>query len=194
MRPTDFVGRVQRKVALSAVAPSMLRGQGRGLVGCAHGFLAALSLQRIPRSSERRFMAWLDRQTRALDEAFPSRSRRWAAARKVINIFLRDALYNRYLNRAFRLSPVEPWLEVPLDGLVAARLKKLAARGTLPRWQGLKRATREECGAFQQFAQEAAETMGVERVHLDIYLWVDGKEAGASTGLGLHRRPPWNRK
>jgi hypothetical protein len=111
----------------------------------------------------------------ALDDAFPSRSSRWAAARKVINIFLRDVLHNQYLVRAYRLSPVEPWLEAPLDGVVAARLKKRAPRGALPRWRGLKRATSGECRCFQQFAQETAGKIGVERVHLDVYLWLDDK-------------------
>ena len=36
------------------------------------------------------------------------------AARKAINLFLRDALYNRYLNRRFALSWIQAWIEVPL--------------------------------------------------------------------------------
>jgi hypothetical protein len=181
MKPPDFLERVQGKVAFSAVSPSSLRGQGRGLVHCAQKFLAALPLDQIPRSTKDSFVAWLDRQTAALDRAFPPKAKRWGAARKVINLFLRDALYNGYLNREFQLSAVESWLEVPLDGVMARGLKRIATRGKLPPWRGLKRVTRHESKRFQQFAEEEAYRKGMARVHLDIYLWLDQKRASTGT-------------
>ncbi len=123
MRPKNFIPTVQRKVAVTAVGPSALRGQGKGVLRASQSFLASVSLANIPKSSATRFQAWLDRQTEALLDQLPINGRPWGAARKAINLFLRDALYNQYLNRRFGLDNIEPWLEIPLDSAVARGLK-----------------------------------------------------------------------
>jgi hypothetical protein len=134
-----------------------------------------MDLRRVPHSNERNYARWLDRQTEALAAAFPSRSKRWGVARKVLNIFLRDVLYNAYLCRTHRFSTLEAWLEVPLDGVVARELKRLAGRGALPPWPGLKRLTPRDHATYQQFALSLARKRRVTRVHLDIYLWADNR-------------------
>jgi len=172
MRPKNFISTVQHKVAVAAVGPSALRGQGKGVLRASQDFLARISLARVPKSSKKRFQLWLDLQTESLLDNLPIKNRPWGAARKAINLFLRDALYNRYLNRKFGISKVEPWLEVPLDRVVAHGLKSEAGRGALPNWTGLKNLSSGVSDQFQDFASRCAHTLGIERVHLDMYLWL----------------------
>jgi hypothetical protein len=54
--------------------------------------------ERLPQSNEIRFRRWLDRQTDNLLDVLPINGRPWGAARKAINLFLRDVLYNQYLS------------------------------------------------------------------------------------------------
>jgi hypothetical protein len=177
--PRSFIRQAIRKTAITAVAPSALRGQGKGCARGAHEFLSDVRLGRIPRSSVRAFRAWLDRQTDALDRKFPVRQSRWGGARKVINIFLRDAMYHRYLCHEYRLAKLEPWLEVPLDNLVANALKRDARchgrRGELLPWCGLKRVKPRVNAIYQEYAAEMAKRKGIARVHLDLYLIVNNR-------------------
>ncbi len=166
---------VQRKVATTAIGPSALRGQGAGVLGASQQFLATRSLARIPKSNEIRFRGWLDRQTDDLLDVLPINGRPWGAARKAINLFLRDVLYNQYLSRRFAFGQIERWLEVPLDSAVAHGLKKEAGRGALPRWPGLKHLNDITSNEFQKFASAHAHTLGIERVHLDMYLWLENR-------------------
>jgi len=175
MQRADFIETVQRKVAVSAIVPSAMRGQGKGMVASAQGFLASLPLTRIPASHAGRFRDWLDHQTETLVKRLPTTPRRWGAARKALNLFLRDSLYNQYLSQNFGLSRVEPWLEIPLDGAVARGLKAAAGRGVLPAWPGVKHLTCDISDEYQRFASERARSLGLDRVHLDIYLWLQNR-------------------
>ena len=120
-------------------------------------------------------MGWLDRQTDALLDALPIDGRPWGAARKAINLFLRDVLYNQYLSRRFAFGKLESWLEVPLDSAVARGLEAEAERGALARWPGLKHLDENPSQEFQRFASAHAHTLGIERVHLDMYLWLKNR-------------------
>jgi hypothetical protein len=175
MRPNTFIPTVQRKVATSAIGPSTLRGQGAGVLGASQQFLSKLSLARVPKSSEHRFRCWLDRQTDALLDKLPIDGRPWGAARKAINLFLRDVLYNQYLTRRFAFGQIERWLEIPLDSAVARGLKAHAGPGALPHWPGLKHLDGTVSEEFQTFACAHAHTLGIERVHLDMYLWLENR-------------------
>jgi len=175
MKPKDFIKTLQRKVATTAVGPSALRGQGKGVLRTSQDFLARMSLTQVPKSSEKRYRLWLDRQTELLLNSLPIRNRPWGAARKAINLFLRDALYNKYLSKQFKLQSIETWLEVPLDSVVAKGLKLHSNRGELPRWPGLKNLKPNISKGFQVFASKQAILKGIARVHLDMYLWLDNR-------------------
>lgn len=175
IKPKNFIATVQHKVAITAIGPSALRGNGEGVLKASQRFLATVPLARIPKSNSHRFRRWLDCQTEALLDQLPISGRPWGAARKAINLFLRDALYNQYLCREFKMWRIEPWLEVPLDSVVAGKLKSAAGRGILPRWKGLKNLQIDESDNFQDFAIALAKTIGIKRVHMDIYLWLQDK-------------------
>ena len=172
MKTKDFITTLQRKVAFSAVGPSALRGQGKGVLRATQEFLARMPLARTPKSSNNKFQLWLDNQTESLLDDLPIKNRPWGAARKALNLFLRDALYNQYLNRQFKLQSIEDWLEIPLDSAVSKGLKLQSNRGELPRWPGLKNLQPKDSEDFQAFALNQSNLKGISRVHLDMYLWL----------------------
>jgi hypothetical protein len=163
-----FISQMQKKVAVSAVGASAVRGQPRGTIVAVRSFLARLALQTIPTQPPETFGPWLDRQTD--DMNIP-----WGVARKCLNLFLRDAFYSRYLHNEYGLLTLEQWLEVPLDGVVGRFLIRKQKGTRLASWPGLKHLQVEESLIFQEVATEIAQANGIARVHLDIFAWTDNR-------------------
>jgi hypothetical protein len=175
MNRDDFIETLRRRAGLTAVGPSALRGQGKGVLHATQEFLMNLDLSRIQKTNARRYRSWLDRRTESLLDSLHLKKGPWGAARKALNLFMRDIFYNRYLNRRYGLTKIGAWLEVPLDSAVAKGLKRHAGRGNLPQWPGLKNLTPEVSDQFQGFAREHARKKRLHRVHLDIYLWPENR-------------------
>ena len=91
---------------------------------------------------------------------------------KIINIFLRDALYTVYLRKGFSLDRAEHVFELPLDRLTADQLRK---RYALPRWPGVAKLTEEVSAKYQGAARLEGEARGFARVHLDAY-WYGARQ------------------
>jgi len=117
----------------------------------------------------------LDAATARLQRALPTGARGWGTARKVLNIFLRDAAYNDFLRGRFALHRSEALLEIPLDSITAKQLRKTAKSHKLPRWPGVSRLTPETSALYQDAARRVAKHRGIERVHLDVYWWGDDR-------------------
>ncbi len=166
---------MKRRTAVVAVGPSALRGQGPGVLRATQNILNQIDLLKIPKGSENQFTKWLDNQTEMILGALPVRNKPWGTARKALNLFLRDVLYNRYLCDIYRMQEIECWLEVPLDSAVAKGLKKKAGRGKLPPWPGLKKLNKDVSNEFQAYASNLADKSEMKRVHLDIYLWLENR-------------------
>jgi len=165
---------MQRFVAVSAVGPSAVRNQGKGVLSAIRRYLGEIDLGSIPKNTTD-FAAWLNQQTEGMLNAIEDlvASRPWGTARKALNLFLRACLYNHYLQQEYRLQRTEQWLEIPVDSVVARALKRKAGRGKLPRWQGLVNLTEEDNHRFQAYARRLAKAEGLQAVvHLDIYLWL----------------------
>jgi hypothetical protein len=174
--PEGLISTVQGFTAISAIGPSALRNQGAtGVIKATREYLSQMDLKKFQVSSLDRFQCVLDSETAALVRSFPKSARNWGAARKALNLFLRDSLYNRYLSECFHLSELESWLEIPLDSIIAGALKKKSTRGELPPWKGLKNLKPENSLKFQDFASIQAKSIGIARVHLDMYLWIEGR-------------------
>jgi len=172
--PHDFYGIMQRSVAVTAIGPSSLMNQGAsGVINAAQEFLALLDLSVFSTGVKLYFRSQLDTATDSLLLALPKNAQNWGTARKAVNLFLRDALYNHYLATKYNLHRIENWLEIPLDSAVARGLKKLGNRAELPVWPGLKKLSSEISAQFQSFAQDIAKERSLARVHLDIYLWLE---------------------
>lgn len=175
MKFAEFICIMQRRTGVVAVGPSALRGQGKGVLKAAQAYLGTMDLSKAPKTNATKYARWLDGHTKAMLRTLPVKNEPWGAARKALNLFMRDALYNRYLNRHYRLGKIETWLEIPLDRAVAKGLKRDAGRGNLPPWPGLKRLRKGTSDKYQAFAAECAGRKGIARVHLDMYLWLENR-------------------
>lgn len=169
----NFLATMQHSVAVSAIGPSALRNQGEsGVIDAARGFLAQLDLSSYMVKKKEEFDGLHNSTTEILVQALPKKAQHWGAARKAINLFLRDILYNRYLAERYQFPMIEELLEIPLDSVVAKGLRKSCCRGELPSWPGLKYLSKEISFLYQTYAEKLANERGIARVHLDMYLWL----------------------
>lgn len=143
----------------------------KGTVRAARKFLANLALSKFRLKTAKEFQAALDHSTDEFVKYLPRGAQNWGPARKFLNIFLRNIVYNRYLCDHYRLGRIVPWLEVPLDSHVARGLRGEPGGKKLPRWRtviGLESYTNR---IYQEFAAKVAAGKGCERVHLDLIYW-----------------------
>ena len=152
----QLLAAVQSRAARVAVAASTVRGCDKGNVSASRRFLRHLDLAQFGLVSAKSFNHALVRSTKALRAVLPVKSRRWGIARKVLNIFLRDCLYTKYLDAAFHLHSHEALFELPLDSITVSHLKRATGRGALPRWPGAKHLTEEVSARFQAAATAEA--------------------------------------
>ncbi len=171
VRDRSFLIAVQARLARIAVSVSATRRQGPGVVAAAREHLAAVPLAHFAVVRDSVFRSRLDRATHQLQLALPRRSRNWGLSRKLLNIFLRDALYTRYLAEPYELWRIESYLEVPLDSITVGYLRAQAQRGRLPLWLGVKHLTAEASFRYQEFAAVLAAERHLARVHLDTFWW-----------------------
>jgi len=95
----------------------------------------------------------------------------WGLARKCVNIFLRDSLYNWHLCRHYKLRRAERWMEIPIDSLVAKRLREDFG-AAVPKWKSIASLCAEDNAAFQAAAISAAKAEQLRaRIHLDAFVW-----------------------
>jgi hypothetical protein len=161
---------LQQVAAASAVRGSAVRGGGAAAAS-AYSFCATLDLAPFAERRGGTFLSRLDASTDRLRRALPSRGRSWGAARNVVNLFLREALYNRHVCAHFRLDRSEEWLELPLGPILARRLRSGFPKCGLPPWRNLDALTPAVNSNYQGVAAEIAETKGIARVHLEALLW-----------------------
>jgi hypothetical protein len=166
---------MQKFVATVAIPPSTVQRMGSRTMETAVRYLTNLPLQDFASQKEETgFQKLLDNHTTMLASEFHlyRGELRWGAARKVLNIFLRDALYNKYLCERYALDRLERFLEVPLDSRVGEGLQRDSRDEKLPIWDTVSGLTREDSDRFQKFATKQAEKEGLPaRVHLDLKYW-----------------------
>lgn len=177
----EFLEAVQGRCARVAVSASAARRQGAsGVVAAARKHLTHAALREFGTSEPAEFRACLDEATAKLQRRLPSGARHWGLARKLLNIFLRDALYTAYLRDEFHLDRAEALFELPLDSITAGRLRE-AAGNAVPRWLGVRHLTPADSDEFQAAALECAAGRRIARVHLDAFWWSnrDARPQGA---------------
>jgi hypothetical protein len=184
----ELIRLLQYRTAEGATGPSALRNQGNsGVLAAARHFLKAINLFKFSVTTERRFNSVLDAYTNDLKVSFPKGARHWGTARKALNLYLRDVLYNRYLTRHFCFPKIEKWLEVPLDSYAAKAIRKGFGIKELPPWKGVKYLTPETSQAYQEAAKRLASKGGFARVHLDILYWRGVGKDSKLVNPSLHR-------
>lgn len=171
-QPFNLIDRLQVRAAMLAIGRSTLRSQGApGVVVAARRFLRKVDLRLFSVDTNEQFLSVLDTQTLLLASQFPDGGRgNWGAARKSLNIFLRDVFYCRPLCEHYKLDGLEPWLEVPLDSNVYLGLMSDITKAYTP-WPGVKALTPADSAELQSTAFAVAKSFGVARVHLDVRYW-----------------------
>ena len=167
---------LQQRIAEGAVGASALRNQGaKGVIAAAREFLKKLDLADFSVTSQDGFLDVLNFHTSSMQKHLPPNARHWGAARKGLNLFLRDVLYNRYLSERFEFKRIEKWMEVPLDRFAAKGILQDYTKDytveSLPSWPGLKHLTPEMSRVYQKAAYDLATSKHLSRVHLDILYW-----------------------
>jgi|GEM_PF-4970062 hypothetical protein len=119
---------------------TVLRGTGKGVRKNAKKFL--MDLHRVdPQKfsgckTEAQFKALLDKKTIELKGTLPDKAKKnWGVARKMLNLYLRDMLYYRYLCSHFGFCHLENGLKYRL---IAGQLK---ASATIMNMMGLEYCT-----------------------------------------------------
>ena|SRR5208282_2774546 len=150
--------RFQRRLADIAIGASVLRGHFTGALDTARDYVRpkdfssgpSLNLRALAAArDEKSFLEQLDRNTESLQQLLvlsrgpvaPSSPPLWGSARKVLNVFLCEAYFNRVLHQSCPLQNVGPWLEVPLDKIISDFLTGEARRTGRPdvRFSGVSR-------------------------------------------------------
>jgi hypothetical protein len=171
MHSTDFLHRLRQRMANLVPGPSTLRKHGKGIPDAARPFLMSIDPAIFVVADESTFSAQLDKVTLALEQHFPEGTRSWGGPRKLINLFLRDVLYNVYLCPMYRFDAIRPWLEVPLDSHVAQGLVNEEEGKGLPKWPKIKYLKAAQSSEYQQVASSVARRLNLARVDLDVIYW-----------------------
>ena len=181
MTQNDFIDKIHKRLSIVSVGASALRNQGAsGIIGIARDyFYQSISLDDYLDKlvSPDKFPEFLDDHTQKLLKIFPSDGKSWGAARKGLNLFFREAVYNKFISDHYKLSTdlntfnkLIRQLEVPLDFDVAAGIYK-DKNGAIPKWISIKKLTKKVSDIYQKEALAIADSKKIARVHLDLIYW-----------------------
>lgn len=176
MTKKEFDQLLQKHLAEVSITNSALRNQGdEGLVSAAREFCTKLQIRKYNVYSQKEFTIILNRETIRLMRKFPVGAiKNWGAARKSLNLFLREVLYNTYLSKQFNAN-VMNFLEVPLDIQVALGIKKDMKEKNLSGWVSIKSLKKEMSDEYQGAAKKIAQNLKISRIHLDLIYWRNKK-------------------
>jgi len=163
---------MQKRIAKLAIGKSTLRKQGApGVVGIAREYLTNIDLKKFAVDDVKEFEKVLNSRTNYLKTKFPDGAKNWGTARKALNVFLRDVIYNYYLRRYFMFTEkIENWLEIPLDGNIAKKIRKKFPNKISNNFT-IKGLNKDESIKYQKCAQKIASKYKTNRVHLDLRWW-----------------------
>ena len=180
MNQSEFIDNVHKRLAQISIGASALRNQGAtGLVETARDYLANSIriedfFEKIENEAE--YKRFLNHHTEKLQELFPEGGQSWGAARKALNLFFRELVYNKFIAEEYRL-PLEleqfnhkvRHLEIPLDKDVATEIWNKSKE--LPKWRSIKTLSLEVSERYQSKSLEIAQEEDTARIHLDLIYW-----------------------
>ena len=184
IKKDEFIYDVKKRLANISIGPSAIRNQGApGIVAISRDyFIRSINLVSFFDSlnNQNRFDKYLNRNTMKLLNEFPKAGKSWGAARKGLNLYFRELVYNKFIAEHYKLpvsrlefdSLISP-LEVPLDKDVAAGIKIDAMKLdiSLPSWPRIISLTPEVSAEYQNAALRIANNKKIARVHLDLTYW-----------------------
>jgi len=181
MKHDEFLKQIHRRLAISSVGGSAIRNQGAaGLVDIAREYFEnTISLEKffVSLKDEESFKRFLNLHTNQLVDKFPKGGKSWGAARKGLNLFFRDLVYNKFIAKKYGLSrnleqfnDEIKYLELPLDSYVAKELYK-SSNKHLPKWTSIRELTKAVSDQYQAQALIEAKELKIARIHLDLLYW-----------------------
>ena len=187
---------IHHYIANIAVGPSTLRNHVPGVVDAARNFLAMLDLNKLKKKSVREYRKWLDKKTEKMMKTFPDGAKDdWGGARKVLNVFMKEAYFNKELESECNLFRLRDVLETPLDSIAAKRIRKYGKQKGIEwacklcseddrescnkrklrcrksAFPGIKNLKSYQSSGYQNVATEFALDMDLPRAEIDIILW-----------------------
>lgn len=182
----------KRKLAKTSISTSAFRNQGDpGLIRLTQDYIFNnIDLEKFEKSLRaEKYKLYLDEQTKLLKRAALKRKCKWGTARKGLNIFFRDVLYNSYFFKKYSLKfEYGHQLEIPLDSKTMVKIRQKFKKNNLEKF-GYILPTRSTIIGLGQSVSDIYQTAatkiaeieydGYTRVDLDMEFWAE-PEAGAS--------------
>jgi hypothetical protein len=185
MSEKEFLKLIQRRIAQTCIGASAIRNQGSaGLLYTMrnyfeHSIVLEVFIKKLSEKSS--YNSFLNYHANRLLKELPRKSRNWGIARKGLNLFFRDVVYNKFLSDYYsfpidfvKFNQFVRFLEVPLDKEVGVRIRKNSSK-MAPRWTSIKSLTPEISKSFQLYADQIAGSLKIAKVNLDLIYWRDVK-------------------
>lgn len=181
MKERAFIEGVQRRISIISVSASALRNQGAsGIVDASrlyfHEEIKLVDFFKAV-SSSNSYKRYLDTHTTKLLKTFPSSGKSWGAARKGLNLYFREVVYNKFISDYYGLpndinkfNKMFAYLEVPLDRDVAMGIRQNSPE-ELPEWKSIRELKKAKSELYQEAANHIAKEKGTIRIHLDLIYW-----------------------
>jgi putative transcriptional regulator len=192
----ENVNRIQKRVADISITTSVVWGIGfKGALAVSRKFVAELDLSELGQArDEHAFIAMLDKKTGELQlrlqeqrgrqaSARSTDAKLWGSARKVLNVFLCEAYFNRVLEPFYGLRKLANWFEIPLDKQTVSAVRRKAEQFGLqgpPPFPGIKWLDRETSLKYQALAREiATEMLLPARIYFEVVTWAAANDGQA---------------
>ena len=173
-----FLKQIQKRLAQTSIGASALRNQGSaGLVKISRDYLEKINLDIFFQTlkDETLYTKYLNRHTNQLLEKYPSKAKSWGAARKALNLFFREVVYNKFIADYYKLpnnfkkfNVAVRSMELPLDKFTGTAIHKYS-NNTAPVWKSIKKLSLDDSNSYQLKADVIAN--GIAKIHLDLAYW-----------------------
>ena len=181
MTEEQFYQLLHRRLSQIAIGASAIRNQGSGgLIEILQKyFQTKIDLELFVKLlvDEVKYRDFLNEHTKKILTRFPDTAQSWGAARKGLNLFLRDTIYSKFFSYRFSLpdnfdefNQLVKYMEVPLDKQIAHGLIS-DSKGQLPKWPNIKHLTPTLSETYQSQAFIIASKENVAKVNLDLKYW-----------------------
>ncbi len=180
MKENAFLNIIHKRLSIISVGASALRNQGAsGIIKIAREYFYTIDIEEFMSCIDSKdvYSKFLNKHTDNLVSIFPENGRSWGGARKGLNLFFREVVYNKFFSDYFGLptritefNEKVKFLEVPLDRDVATGIYS-ESEVTLPKWKSIKSLTPTISEEYQIVAQIIAEKENYAKVNLDLRYW-----------------------
>ena len=181
MTETEFYKHLKRRLSQISIGPSAIRNQGAsGLIKTLRDYFEnQINLDEFVKLllDETKYLEFLNHHTSKILILFPENAQSWGAARKGLNLFFREIVYNKFFSNHYSIpenftsfNNYVKYMEVPLDRDVANGLIE-DSNGLLPKWNNIKQLTSTISESYQKQAFLIATKENIARINLDLKYW-----------------------